>query len=423
MLTYEVVIIGGGSAGMAAAIGAFKAGAKQVLVIERDVELGGILQQCIHNGFGLHQFKEELTGPQYAHRYMKLLKEYPVEIMLNTMVTNLTKDKVLTILNEEGEKDIQAKAVVLAMGCRENHRQALNIPGTRPVGILTAGTAQRYLNLDGYLVGKTIFIVGSGDIGLIMARRMALEGAQVLGVAEIMPYSNGLTRNIVQCLEDFNIPLFLSHTVTNIKGNQRVEGVTISKVDERRQPITGTEKSFDVDAVLFSVGLIPDNGLSKKAGVLFDPMTKGARVFDNLETNVEGIFACGNVLHVHDLVDFVSQEAECAGYHAALYAKNQLHPQGIVLETLASEGVRYVLPQRIRIEAVENSVKLFYRVTQKYKSSIVEVRSNGKLIHQMKHRVLLPAEMEKITIPIDCLKQASQTLTLEVVELGGDYHE
>ena len=423
MLTYEVVIIGGGSAGMAAAIGAFNAGAKQVLIIERDLELGGILQQCIHNGFGLHQFKEELTGPQYAHRYMERLKEYPVKIMLNTMVTNLTKDKVLTILNEEGEQDIQAKAVVLAMGCRENNRQALNIPGTRPAGILTAGTAQRYLNLDGYLVGKKVFIVGSGDIGLIMARRMALEGAQVLGVAEVMPYSNGLTRNIVQCLEDFNIPLFLSHTVTDIKGNQRVEEVTISKVDEHRQPIIGTEQSFDVDAILFSVGLIPDNGLSKKAGVIFDPMTKGACVFENLETNVEGIFACGNVLHVHDLVDFVSQEAERAGYHAALHAKNKLHHQGRVLETLAGEGIRYVLPQRIRTEAIEDSVNLFYRVTQKYKSSIVEVRSNGKLIYQLKRRALLPAGMEKITIPVDTLKKATQALTLQVIGLGGDHHE
>ncbi len=387
------------------------------------MELGGILQQCIHNGFGLHQFKEELTGPQYAHRYIELLKEYPVEVMLNTMVTNLTADKVVTILNENGEQDIQATAIVLAMGCRENNRQALSIPGTRPVGILTAGTAQRYLNIDGYLVGKKVFIVGSGDIGLIMARRMALEGAQVLGVAEIMPYSNGLTRNIVQCLEDFNIPLFLSHTVTNIEGNQRVEGVTISEVDEQRQPISGTEKSFEVDAILFSVGLIPDNGLSKKAGVIFDPMTKGARVFENLETNVEGIFACGNVLHVHDLVDFVSQEAERAGYHAALYAKNQLHPQGKVVETMAGEGIRYVLPQCIRVQDVKESVDLFYRVTQKYKSSVVEVRSNGELIHQMKRRALLPAEMEKITIPRECLKQVTETLTLEVVELGGHHHE
>ena len=336
---------------------------------------------------------------------------------------NLTANKVGTILNENGEQDIQATAIVLAMGCRENNRQALSIPGTRPVGILTAGTAQRYLNIDGYLVGKKVFIVGSGDIGLIMARRMALEGAQVLGVAEIMPYSNGLTRHIVQCLEDFNIPLFLSHTVTNIEGNQRVEGVTISEVDEQRQPISGTEKSFEVDAILFSVGLIPDNGLSKKAGVIFDPMTKGARVFENLETNVEGIFACGNVLHVHDLVDFVSQEAERAGYHAALYAKNQLHPQGKVVETMAGEGIRYVLPQCIRVQDVKESVDLFYRVTQKYKSSVVEVRSNGELIHQMKRRALLPAEMEKITIPRECLKQVTETLTIEVVELGGHHHE
>lgn len=423
MLQYEVVIIGGGSAGMAAAIGACKAGSKKVLLIERDVELGGILQQCIHNGFGLHRFKEELTGPQYAHRYIQMLKEYPVEVMLNTMVTNLTSEKIVTILNEEGEQDIPAKAIVLAMGCRENNRQALSIPGTRPVGILTAGTAQRYLNIDGYLVGKKVFIVGSGDIGLIMARRMALEGAEVLGVAEIMPYSNGLTRNIVQCLEDFNIPLFLSHTVTNIEGNQRVEGVTISEVDEKRQPIIGTEKSFKVDAILFSVGLIPDNGLSKKAGVNFDPMTKGARVFENLETSVEGIFACGNVLHVHDLVDFVSQEAERAGHHAAIYALNHSIHDRKTIETVAGDGVRYVLPQRIRPQEVNEAIDLFYRVTQKYKQSLVLVKSSGKVIHQMKRRALLPAEMEKITIPSECLKQVTDSLTIEVSELGGTHHE
>lgn len=423
MLQYEVVIIGGGSAGMGAAIGACEGGAKKVLIIERDIELGGILQQCIHNGFGLHKFKEELTGPQYANRYIEKLKQYPIEVMLGTMVTNLTNEKVITILNEQGEQDIQASAVVLAMGCRENNRQALSIPGTRPVGILTAGTAQRYLNLDGYLIGKKVFIVGSGDIGLIMARRMALEGAEVLGVAEIMPYSNGLTRNIVQCLDDFNIPLFLSHTVTNIEGNQRVEGVTISEVDKDRQPITGTEKHFEVDAILFSVGLIPDNGLSKKAGVIFDPATKGACVFENLETNVEGIFACGNVLHVHDLVDFVSDEAERAGRHAAIYARKASKHDHETVEMQAGDGVKYVLPQKIRTSEIKESLELFYRVTSKYKQAIVNVLHNGDIIYQMKRKVLLPAEMEKIEIPAEVLKQVKESLTLEIKVLGGSIHE
>ncbi|MFR6473447.1 MAG: NAD(P)/FAD-dependent oxidoreductase, partial [Turicibacter sanguinis] len=309
---------------------------------------------------------------------------------------------------------IKASAVVLAMGCRENNRQALSIPGTRPVGILTAGTAQRYLNLDGYLVGKKVFIVGSGDIGLIMARRMALEGAEVLGVAEIMPYSNGLTRNIVQCLEDFNIPLFLSHTVTDIKGNRRVEGVTISEVDADRQPILGTEKQFEVDAILFSVGLIPDNGLSKKAGVIFDPATKGACVFENLETTVSGIFACGNVLHVHDLVDFVSDEAERAGYYAALYALGHLGHDDGVLEVKAGEGIKYALPQKIRPKELEASLELMYRVTKKYQQAIVNVVQDGKIVHQLKRHVLLPAEMEKIKIPTEVLNSSGKDLTIEV---------
>ena len=300
------------------------------------------------------------------------------------------------------------------MGCRENNRQALSIPGTRPVGILTAGTAQRYLNLDGYLVGKKVFIVGSGDIGLIMARRMALEGAEVLGVAEIMPYSNGLTRNIVQCLEDFNIPLFLSHTVTDIKGNRRVEGVTISEVDADRQPILGTEKQFEVDAILFSVGLIPDNGLSKKAGVIFDPATKGACVFENLETTVSGIFACGNVLHVHDLVDFVSDEAERAGYYAALYALGHLGHDDGVLEVKAGEGIKYALPQKIRPKELEASLELMYRVTKKYQQAIVNVVQDGKIVHQLKRHVLLPAEMEKIKIPTEVLNSSGKDLTIEV---------
>ncbi|HAX73313.1 MAG TPA: pyridine nucleotide-disulfide oxidoreductase, partial [Firmicutes bacterium] len=358
-------------------------------------------------------FKEELTGPQYANRYMKELKQYPIEVLLNTTVTNLTRDKVVTLLNEEGEQDIQASAVVLAMGCRERNRGAIHIPGTRPVGVMTAGTAQRYLNIDGYLVGKKVFILGSGDIGLIMARRMSLEGAKVLGVAEIMPYSNGLTRNIVQCLHDYEIPLYLSHTITNIHGDERVEGITISEVDAQFNPIVGTEKQFEVDTVLLSVGLIPDNGLSKKAGVEFDPVTKGALVYHNLETNVPGIFACGNVLHVHDLVDFVSLEAKRAGANAAAYVQHKQNNQGAVIQTMAGRGVGYVVPQKI--STAMDDVELFFRVNQKFNQVCLQIKCGDTILKEIRKKQLLPAEMEKVLIPKELLSQVNQTLTLEIL--------
>ncbi|MGL4373627.1 MAG: NAD(P)/FAD-dependent oxidoreductase, partial [Turicibacter sp.] len=382
------------------------------LIIERDVELGGILQQCIHNGFGLHQFKEELTGPQYAQRYIDRLKEYQIDVMLNTTVINITPDKKVTFINELGEQDVMAEAIILAMGCRERNRGAIHIPGTRPVGVMTAGTAQRYLNIDGYMVGKKVFILGSGDIGLIMARRMTLEGATVLGVAELMPYSNGLTRNIVQCLNDYDIPLYLSHTISNIKGQHRVEQITISQVNEQFKMIPGTEKQFDVDTVLLSVGLIPDNGLSKKAGVAFDGATKGALVLDNLETNVPGIFACGNVLHVHDLVDFVSAEAERAGRYAAEYVRRGTVCENS-FETVAGNGVGYVLPQRIR-KSCDEDVELFFRVRQKFSDVVVLIKSGEKILHVVKKRQLLPAEMEKIKLPKQLLTSITGSLTLEI---------
>lgn len=314
MKTYDLVVIGGGSAGLAAAISAYDNGVTDILILERDKELGGILNQCIHNGFGLHTFKEELSGPSYAERFITMIHDRGIQFKLNAMVTHLSDEKVVEYVTPaEGYVRVQAKAVILAMGCRERTRGAIAVPGYRPAGIWSAGTAQRYLNMEGYMVGRKVFILGSGDIGLIMARRMSLEGAQVMGVAEIMPYSNGLPRNIKQCLEDFDIPLFLSHTISRIEGKQRVNQVTIQQVDDKMKPIAGTEKVFDVDTVLFSVGLIPENALSEEAEVKLHRRTKGPIVDESYQTNVEGIFACGNVLHVHDLVDWVSQEGTKAG--------------------------------------------------------------------------------------------------------------
>ncbi len=417
-MNYDVIVIGGGAAGMSAAISAYESGAKRVVIIERDVELGGILQQCIHNGFGIHEFKEALTGPQYANRYLKMLPNYPIEILLNTTVTNLSSNKVVTILNEEGEQDLSAKAIILSMGCRERTRGAISIPGHRPAGVMTAGCAQRYVNIEGYMVGKKVFILGSGDIGLIMARRMVLEGAEVLGVAELMPYSNGLNRNIAQCLHDFDIPLYLSHTITNITGQKRVESITISEVDEKFKPIPSTEKMIEVDTVLLAVGLIPDNGLSQKAGVGFDSKTKGAEVFDNLETSVSGIFACGNVLHVHDVVDYVSEEAKRCGHYAAMYVKEGELKESPVILTKAGEHVSYVLPQKIRLNNDEK-VLLYFRVNQKCENATVVIKDGEAVIHRVKKRMMLPAEMEHVSLDKSLLQHIQMSLTLEVIVAGG----
>jgi NADPH-dependent 2,4-dienoyl-CoA reductase/sulfur reductase-like enzyme len=329
MLNYDVIVIGGGPAGLAAAIEARKSGVKKIVVLERDRELGGILQQCIHNGFGLHQFKEELTGPQYAQRFIDELEDLNIEYHLNTMVLEITSNKeVHAISKNQGYQIYKAKSIVLAMGCRERTRGAISIPGKRPAGVMTAGTAQRYINMEGYMVGKKVVILGSGDIGLIMARRMTLEGADVQAVVEILPYSGGLTRNIVQCLQDFDIPLLLAHTIIDIEGKDRVKGVTIAKVDEERQPIKGSEQYFDCDTLLLSVGLIPENELTEEAGIGLDPTTRGPVVNNSMETSTKGIFACGNVLHVHDLVDFVTEESQRAGRNAAAYIMDKLQPKG-----------------------------------------------------------------------------------------------
>ena len=415
MKSYDIVIVGGGPAGLAAAASAKENGIDSILILERDRELGGILNQCIHNGFGLHTFKEELTGPEYAGRFIEKVEDLGIEYMLNTMVMDISKEKVVTAMNrEEGLFEIQAKAIILAMGCRERPRGALNTPGYRPAGIFSAGTAQRLVNMEGYLPGREVVILGSGDIGLIMARRMTIEGANVKVVAELMPYSGGLKRNIVQCLDDFNIPLKLSHTVVDIDGKDRVKGITLAQVDERNKPIPGTEEYIPCDTLLLSCGLIPENELSRGLGVDMEMVTNGPVVNESLETSVGGVFACGNVLHVHDLVDFVSEEAAMAGKNAVRYIKETKTEEVSRIDIIPTDGVRYTVPKYIRPEMMEDNLTVRFRVGGVYKNCYISTYFDGERVMKRKRPVVAPGEMEEIKLSKAKLAEYPKLKTITV---------
>lgn len=413
---YNLVIIGGGPAGLAAASAARESGEESILILERDDRLGGILNQCIHNGFGLHTFQEELTGPEYAQRFIDKVEEAGIEYRLQTMVLDISSDRVVTAMSsEKGLYHIRAGAVILAMGCRERPRGALNIPGYRPAGIYTAGTAQRLVNIEGMMPGREVVILGSGDIGLIMARRMTLEGAKVKVVAELMPYSGGLKRNIVQCLDDFGIPLKLSHTVVDIEGKERVSGITLARVDGKGKPIPGTEEHYSCDTLLLSCGLIPENELSSKAGVSLSPLHKGPVVNESLETDVEGIFACGNVLHVHDLVDFVSEEAAAAGRNAAAYVKNQVAAStGTEIPVKADFGVSYTVPEKIAPERMQDTLTVRFRVNNVYRNHYISVYLGDRRVTHKKKQIAAPGEMEQVILKKTDLEEVPELSEIRI---------
>ena len=416
MRTVQLAIVGGGPAGLAAAIAAKKAGLDEILILERGEALGGILQQCIHAGFGLHTFSQELTGPEYAQRFMDEAAALGIEALCGAMVLDITPERVLTVTGRDiGLQQIHADAVILAMGCRERPRGALNIPGTRPAGIFSAGTAQRLVNVEGFLPGRDVVILGSGDIGLIMARRMTLEGAKVHAVAEVLPYSGGLKRNIVQCLDDFGIPLLLSTTVVQIHGRERLTGVTLAQVDEKRKPIAGTERYIPCDTLLLSVGLLPENELSQSVGVALDGVTGGPVVYDDLSTSVEGIFACGNVLHVHDLVDFVSEEAARAGQNAANYVLGT-SSRGALICLSGQNGVRYTVPQFVDRDHMADTVTVRFRVARPYQNAALTAYADGVLLKRIPKRILTPGEMESFVLRRSDLPAGCETIVFSVEE-------
>lgn len=415
----QLAVIGGGPAGIAAAVAAYEQGVRDIWLIERDRDLGGILNQCIHNGFGLHYFKEELTGPEYAARFIAMLKETTVRVISDTMVLDISGDRVIHFVNTEGYHTAQADSIILAMGCRERTRGAISIPGTRCAGIFTAGAAQRFVNMEGCMVGKRVVILGSGDIGLIMSRRLSLEGAEVLACVELMPHSSGLQRNIVQCLDDFGIPLYLSHTVTDIIGRDRVEKIVIRKVDENRTPIPGTEITFECDTLLLSVGLIPENELSKQAGICLNPRTSGPEVYENMETTIPGVFACGNVLHVHDLVDYVTKEAQRAGQSAAAYLLGNKLPDEVAYRIEAADDVTYTVPSKLHRDLTDKTVSVFFRVRRVFGKSRIVVSDGEAELCSFPRIHMAPGEMERIEVPTALLASAKEnTLYIRCEEVS-----